>query len=167
MQTDAFAAGVQQLVEMAHQQGPLAMMCAETSHYSCHRRLVSDALMARGISVRHLSAPSKPAVPHEMTEFAHADGTRVTYPPYPHTPKGKGKRTKRGVVEEGPMDAFVTRDRSRPAKRSKGSGSSGVRAKSSGGKGSSKRSSRGGKMGAGNSPDIAVHRSRRPSQGWR
>ena len=37
----------------------LALMCAETLWWRCHRRLIADVLVARGHSVIHLIAPGK------------------------------------------------------------------------------------------------------------
>jgi uncharacterized protein (DUF488 family) len=56
-------------------------MCAEAVWWRCHRRLISDALVARGWRVEHLGVGDGPAV-HELTEFAvvDADGS-LTYPP--------------------------------------------------------------------------------------
>jgi uncharacterized protein (DUF488 family) len=59
--------------------GPTAMMCAESLWWRCHRRLIADALIARGIPVFHIMTTAR-AEPHELTSFAMVDGTRVTYP---------------------------------------------------------------------------------------
>ena len=58
-----------------------AVMCAEAQWVNCHRRLIADALVARGHDVLHVDARGGIA-PHELTDFAvvSADG-RVTYPP--------------------------------------------------------------------------------------
>jgi len=56
------------------------VMCAEAQWWRCHRRLLSDALVARGLEVLHLDARGKPQ-PHELTEFAVVEGDRVSYPP--------------------------------------------------------------------------------------
>eukprot|EP00887_Chlorella_sp_A99_P006451 scaffold3.g6451.t1 len=68
--TPAFAAGLARLLALAGQRGPVAIMCAEVVHFSCHRRMIADALAARGVVVQHIGAPGKPATPHHMTEFA-------------------------------------------------------------------------------------------------
>jgi uncharacterized protein (DUF488 family) len=59
---------------------PTAIMCAEAVWWRCHRRLVSDALVVRGWSVRHISA-SGSLSDHELTPFAVVDGAYLTYPP--------------------------------------------------------------------------------------
>ena len=57
-----------------------AVMCAEAAWWRCHRRLLSDALVARGWSVLHLDARGA-AEPHALTEFAVVEREAVTYPP--------------------------------------------------------------------------------------
>jgi uncharacterized protein (DUF488 family) len=73
---DALAA-----LEAMARETPTAIMCAEAVWWRCHRRLIADALVARGWRVVHLGAGSSLAL-HELTEFAVVgpDGT-VTYPP--------------------------------------------------------------------------------------
>jgi uncharacterized protein (DUF488 family) len=57
-----------------------AVMCAEAQWWRCHRRLLSDALVARGVEVVHLDARGR-AEPHSLTDFAVVEEGRVTYPP--------------------------------------------------------------------------------------
>jgi uncharacterized protein (DUF488 family) len=68
-------------LEAAAREAPAAIMCAEAVWWRCHRRLISDALVARGWRVEHLGI-GETRVPHELTEFAvvGSDGT-ITYPP--------------------------------------------------------------------------------------
>jgi uncharacterized protein (DUF488 family) len=54
------------------------VMCAEAPWWRCHRRLLADALVVRGWSVRHIGV-GEPAS-HELTEFAVVEGTRIVYP---------------------------------------------------------------------------------------
>ena len=56
-----------------------AVMCAESQWWQCHRQLIADALVARGIAVRHIMTPTR-APAHELTSFARVDGARVLYP---------------------------------------------------------------------------------------
>ncbi len=79
MQTEAFAAAVENLLALASN-SRVALMCAEANPAHCHRRLLSDALTARGVTVRHVASPTN-APAHELTSTAHIEGTRVTYPP--------------------------------------------------------------------------------------
>jgi uncharacterized protein (DUF488 family) len=55
---------------------------AEVVPWRCHRSLVADAPLVRGVEVLHLMS-EKPATPHALTRFAQVDGHRVTYPPGP------------------------------------------------------------------------------------
>lgn len=57
----------------------LAIMCAESKWWQCHRRLVADALVARGHDVYHIMSPRQ-AVVHEMTPFARVTAQKVQYP---------------------------------------------------------------------------------------
>jgi len=78
MLDDAFRAGVARLTEMAAT-SKTTLMCAEAQVRHCHRRLLCDYLLARGIEVLHIQADGN-LLPHKLTEdAAMADGT-VTYP---------------------------------------------------------------------------------------
>jgi uncharacterized protein (DUF488 family) len=57
-------------------------MCAEAVPWRCHRSLIADALVARGIEVEHiLSATTRK--PHTYTPFARVEGEKITYPGLP------------------------------------------------------------------------------------
>jgi uncharacterized protein (DUF488 family) len=58
----------------------VAVMCAEAPWWRCHRRLLADALVVRGHEVRHI-LDARQFAPHELTEFAHVEDGRLTYPP--------------------------------------------------------------------------------------
>jgi uncharacterized protein (DUF488 family) len=79
MLTEAFAEGIQRLLELAAQAGPLAIMCAEAVPWRCHRSLVSDALLARGVCVRDILGPGATRL-HELNRFAEVHGEQVRYP---------------------------------------------------------------------------------------
>jgi uncharacterized protein (DUF488 family) len=55
-------------------------MCAEAVPWRCHRSLVADALLARGIVAQEIASETR-TTPHALTSFARIDGTAVTYPP--------------------------------------------------------------------------------------
>jgi len=78
MQTNEFEAALDRAIALA-QQEPTALMCAEAVPWRCHRSLVSDALVVRGIEVREIVNESAPHE-HKLTPFARVDGTRITYP---------------------------------------------------------------------------------------
>jgi len=81
MQTAEFSRAIQELLTF-----PLegtVLMCAEAVPWRCHRSLVGDALLARGISVEDIFYDAKGKShrkPHELTTFARVDGERVWYP---------------------------------------------------------------------------------------
>lgn len=78
MQTPEFTSNLQTLIELAGRER-LTVMCAEARPERCHRSLLSDALAARGVAVRHVLTPDR-AEPHALTAAAFVEGTRVTYP---------------------------------------------------------------------------------------
>lgn len=78
MQTAAFDDALAGLIELARSK-TVAVMCAEAVPWRCHRSLIGDALLARGIKVDDIMSATS-TKPHDMTRFAHVDGTRVTYP---------------------------------------------------------------------------------------
>ncbi len=56
--TPAFQAGLEELLALAEQHRP-AIMCAEAVWWRCHRRIIADYLLARGVEVRHIMGPGK------------------------------------------------------------------------------------------------------------
>jgi uncharacterized protein (DUF488 family) len=83
MQTPEFVAGIDHLLDIAREQ-PTAIMCAEAVPWRCHRSLIGDALLVRGVQVLDIMTATS-AKPHTMTRFAHVDGSQITYPPEPET----------------------------------------------------------------------------------
>jgi uncharacterized protein (DUF488 family) len=79
MMTGEFEAGVSRLLELARD-GRTAVLCAEANPMRCHRRLLSDALVARGVAVAHITSRQAPR-PHRLMEEAEVRDGRVTYPP--------------------------------------------------------------------------------------
>ena len=77
-----FSDAVAELLEFAAERN-VAVMCAEAVWWQCHRMLLSDALVARDVEVRHImSQRGRAAVqPHRLTPFAQVrpDG-QVWYP---------------------------------------------------------------------------------------
>ena len=78
MQTHEFEAALDRAIALA-QREPTALMCAEAVPWQCHRSLVADALVVRGIEVREIVSNS-PANEHTLTPFARVTGTQITYP---------------------------------------------------------------------------------------
>lgn len=79
MQTPEFVGGVDELIALASKQ-TVAIMCAEAVPWRCHRSLIGDALLARGLQVANVMSLTSTA-PHTLTSFAKVDGDRVWYPP--------------------------------------------------------------------------------------
>ena len=78
MQTPAFAESLDEL--MAWSGGaPTSVMCAEAVWWQCHRQLIADALVARGIDARHIMS-KRAAAAHTLTLFARLNEQGVTYP---------------------------------------------------------------------------------------
>jgi uncharacterized protein (DUF488 family) len=78
MQSDEFLAALDEL-QAAARTRPTAILCSEALPHRCHRRLIADALVARGWRVRHLLSPKR-IDDHALTPFARASGTLVIYP---------------------------------------------------------------------------------------
>jgi uncharacterized protein (DUF488 family) len=78
MQTLPFEEGLSDLISMA-KEDRIALMCAEAVPWRCHRSLVSDALLTRGIQVEHIMSATR-RQPHAMTPFAEVNGTQIIYP---------------------------------------------------------------------------------------
>jgi uncharacterized protein (DUF488 family) len=79
MQTGEFAENLEKLIGLGRRER-IAVMCAEALPWRCHRSLIADALLARGVRVAHIMGKAKPAA-HELTPFARIVGDTVVYPP--------------------------------------------------------------------------------------
>ena len=78
MATPAFAPAIDELLAFGRT-SIVAVMCAEAKWWECHRQLIADALVARGVEVRHIMSP-RDAPAHELTPFGRIEGGQVTYP---------------------------------------------------------------------------------------
>lgn len=78
MQTTDFEAGLERLIKLAKQK-PSALMCAEAVPWRCHRSLIADALVVRGIRVADIIGGKRSYV-HVLTSFGRVRGNRITYP---------------------------------------------------------------------------------------
>ena len=78
MQTPEFEESLVALIELA-QQERTAIMCAEAVPWRCHRSLIADALLARGIEVHEITGVARTKL-HTLTPWARVKDTRVTYP---------------------------------------------------------------------------------------
>lgn len=78
MQTAEFAAGLADLLTLTGQ-ARVAIMCAEALPWRCHRSLISDALLVRGVRVIDILSGTS-AREHHLTPFARATGAHLVYP---------------------------------------------------------------------------------------
>jgi uncharacterized protein (DUF488 family) len=79
MQTPEFEKNLEELILLAREDR-LALMCAEAVPWRCHRSLIADALLVRGIQAEDIMSPTR-ASAHKLTPFAKVEGTAITYPP--------------------------------------------------------------------------------------
>jgi uncharacterized protein (DUF488 family) len=79
MQTAAFAENMADLVAQAAGQR-LTLMCAEAVPWRCHRSLIADALLVRGVRVEEIVSEKRCQV-HALTSFARVEGCKLVYPP--------------------------------------------------------------------------------------
>jgi uncharacterized protein (DUF488 family) len=78
MQTEKFEESLLKLIETAGNQ-KTAIMCAEAVPWRCHRSLIADALLVRGIAVLDIMSRTS-ITPHSLTPWAEVRGTKVVYP---------------------------------------------------------------------------------------
>jgi uncharacterized protein (DUF488 family) len=77
MATPEFHAAVDRLLDSDRL---TAYMCAEAVPWRCHRNLLSDELLRRGLEVIHILGPEQ-TQPHQMNPMARVLDDRVVYPP--------------------------------------------------------------------------------------
>ena len=78
MQTPEFETALAELLDLAARDRT-AVMCAEAVPWRCHRSLIADALVARGLTAGHILSLTR-CNPHALTSFARVENGRVTYP---------------------------------------------------------------------------------------
>jgi uncharacterized protein (DUF488 family) len=78
MQTPEFEVSLSELIRLANQDR-IALMCAEAVPWRCHRSLIADALLVRGIRTQDIMTLTRSQV-HTLTSFAEVHGTLLTYP---------------------------------------------------------------------------------------
>jgi hypothetical protein len=78
MQTAEFEEGVRRLLQLCAGKR-CAVMCAEAVPWRCHRSLLADALVARGVAVEHILSGSRRDA-HSLTQFAQIQNGKVIYP---------------------------------------------------------------------------------------
>ena len=78
MQTATFRRSLERCIALATD-SPVVLMCAEAVPWRCHRSLVADALIVRGITVSEITSGVR-ARPHSLTPWAEVNGIQITYP---------------------------------------------------------------------------------------
>lgn len=78
MVTNEFREGLERLLQLAATKRT-AIMCAEAVPWRCHRSLIGDALLVRGVKVEDIMSPTS-SREHVLTPFAHVEGKTITYP---------------------------------------------------------------------------------------
>ncbi len=77
MLSPEFARSLEELVVLARKE-TVAIMCAEAVPWRCHRMLIADALLVRGIETQHILGVHH-CQRHRLTPMARASGTRIIY----------------------------------------------------------------------------------------
>ena len=78
MQTPEFVQNLEALIRRA-KRDRIALMCAEAVPWRCHRSLIADALLVRGIHTEDIMSATR-RQEHALTAFAKVRGTTITYP---------------------------------------------------------------------------------------
>src|SRR5512135_3185805 len=78
MQTSAFAESLAHCIELAKCERTV-LMCAEAVPWRCHRSLLADALLVKGIAVKEITSAIRTRS-HVLTPWARVNRTQVTYP---------------------------------------------------------------------------------------
>ena len=79
MQSADFAENLVSLIELA-KHDRVALMCAEAVPWRCHRSLIADALVVRGIATCEIVGSTRLQA-HKLTPFARVSGHEISYPP--------------------------------------------------------------------------------------
>ncbi|WP_305804637.1 DUF488 domain-containing protein [Stenotrophomonas sp. YIM B06876] len=91
--SSAFDKGLQELLDRASSQR-CTLMCSEAVWWRCHRRIIADHLLARGVQVLHILGRGHISAA-TLTPGAIVRGTAVIYPPtaggQPHAPHPERK----------------------------------------------------------------------------
>ena len=98
MQTPEFAKSLEELVRLANQDR-IVLMCAEAVPWRCHRSLIADVLLVRGIRTEDIMSATRRQV-HTLTPFAKVQGAVITYPA--GASEGAQKKPSADVPGDGP-----------------------------------------------------------------
>lgn len=78
MQSASFRRGLDRCIDLAKRER-VVLMCAEAVPWRCHRSLIADALVVRGIEASEITSGVR-ARRHTLTPWAQVKGTQITYP---------------------------------------------------------------------------------------
>jgi uncharacterized protein (DUF488 family) len=78
MQTPEFDNAIKELIRIAKRRRT-AIMCAEAVPWRCHRSLIADALLVRGLQVEEIASATSTRL-HTLTLWAKVNGQSITYP---------------------------------------------------------------------------------------
>jgi uncharacterized protein (DUF488 family) len=77
-QTAEFAEGMQELLKLQNTYTRIAYMCSESVWWKCHRRIITDYLLASGIPVTHIIGDKE--TPAKINEAAVCCSGHLRYP---------------------------------------------------------------------------------------
>ena len=78
MQTEEFKENIEKLIEAAEKRA-IVVMCAEAVPWRCHRSLIGDALLVRGVHVKHIMSASS-SRDHVLMPWSNVKDRTITYP---------------------------------------------------------------------------------------
>ena len=78
MQTATFRRNLDRCIDLAKSER-VVLMCAEAVPWRCHRSLIADALLVRGIVASEITSGVR-VRRHVLTPWARVKGTQITYP---------------------------------------------------------------------------------------
>ena len=111
MQTPEFVESLDRLIELAKNER-VAIMCAEAVPWRCHRSLIADALLVRGIQAEEIVSGVRTRT-HKLTPWARVRRKKITYPAAVGDTVADKKKLKK-------KPAASTRSARRPAKAGTG-----------------------------------------------
>ena len=110
MQTPEFGESLMDLIDLGKRKR-VALMCAEAVPWRCHRSLIADALLVRGIQVEHIMSGTRRNI-HKLTPFARVRGTTIRYPAPTASPNAKRKASSKPKAPRTPAGSSRKRSRS-------------------------------------------------------
>ncbi len=109
MQTAEFSRNLDLLIDLAGRER-VALMCAEAVPWRCHRSLIADALVAKGLEVQHIMTLTH-CDKHVLRPWAVVKENRVIYPPQAGAEPAARARGKAAIADREPKRIKKTKDR--------------------------------------------------------